>query len=90
MKNDRLIPLRILKLIPDDRWLTAAKIAERYRIKYDSDISVPMVVTILNYLFDEGLITHRKRRRTWGFLTQYSSAEPHSAEPHDDHSFSEN
>jgi ribosomal protein S25 len=85
MKNDQLITLRILKLIPDDRWLTAAKIAERYRIKYDSDISVPMVVTILNYLFDEGLITHRKRRRTWGFLTQYSSAEPQ-----DDHPFSEN
>jgi predicted methyltransferase len=81
MKSEHLIPLRILKLIPDDRWLSAAKLAELYRIRYNSDISVPKVVTILDYLFSEGLITHRKRRRSWGLLTQYSGAEP--AEPDD-------
>ncbi|MHB8560230.1 MAG: hypothetical protein ACYDAP_03580 [Thermoplasmataceae archaeon] len=73
-RNEELIKLRVLKLIPDD-WITASGLSAAYESKYHEPLSNQKTTRILKELHDDALIRVVKKRRSWGFISQYSSKE---------------
>lgn len=79
--NEELIKLRALKLVRDE-WITSSSLSTAYEEKYHEPLSKQKCTRILKELNDDALIKKRKKRRSWGFLTQYSSKEdPLSEKP---------
>ena len=78
--NEELIKLRVLKLIPE-AWITASRLSAAYEEKYHDPISLQKITRILKEMHEDALIRKIKKRRSWGFLTQYSSKEELSKNP---------
>ena len=72
--NEELLKLRVLKLIPDD-WITASSLSAAYEAKYHEPLSNQKSARILKELHDDALIRMIKKRRSWGFISQYSTRE---------------
>lgn len=74
MKDD-ILALRIIKILPDDRWVSASSLAKAYADKFHSEITTAKAAAVLQYLFDNGLIQRKKKRRKWGQIAVYSLGE---------------
>lgn len=74
--RDEILALRFLKILPDDRWLSASALAKAYAEKFHAEITTAKAAAILQYLYDNGLIQRKKRRRKWGQIAMYSASEP--------------
>ena len=72
--NEELIKLRVLKLIPEG-WITASGLSAAYESKYHEQLSNQKTTRILKELLDDALICMKKKRRSWGFISQYSTQE---------------
>lgn len=72
--NEELIKLRVLKLVPED-WTTATGLTIAYEEKYHEPLSKQKITRILKEMHDDALIRKTKKRRSWGFISQYSSKE---------------
>lgn len=66
MKDDELLALRVLKLLPEDRWLSAGALAKAYAERFGPEISTSKMASILQYLFDAGLIQRKKKKPEMG------------------------
>ncbi|MCL5802562.1 MAG: hypothetical protein M1529_01940 [Candidatus Thermoplasmatota archaeon] len=73
-KNEELIKLRVLKLIPE-AWITASSLSAVYEEKYHDALSTQKITRILNEMHKDALIRKTKKRRSWGMISQYSSQE---------------
>lgn len=74
-KNEELVKLRVLKLIPGDRWTTASNLSAEYEAKYHEAISNQKITHILKEMHEDALLQRRKKHKNWGFLYQYSTQE---------------
>ncbi|MHB8560656.1 MAG: hypothetical protein ACYDAP_05750 [Thermoplasmataceae archaeon] len=72
--NEELIKLRVLKLIPE-AWITASGLSAAYEEKYHDAISLQKITRILKEMHQDALIRKTKKRRSWGFVSQYSTHE---------------
>lgn len=74
MKDD-ILALRIMKVLPDDRWVSASALAKAYADKFHTEITTAKAAAVLQYLFDNGLIQRKRKRRKWGQISVYSLAD---------------
>lgn len=80
-RNEELIKLRVLKLIPEASWITASRLSSAYESKYHEALSKQKITRILKEMHDDALIRMAKKRRSWGFIAQYSTQEEPSKNP---------
>ena len=74
--KDKILALRVLKILPMEKWTSASPLAKAYEKKFHVEISTAKMASVLQYLYDNGLVQRRSRRRRWGHIFVYNSAEP--------------
>ena len=70
-----ILALRVLKILPEDAWTSASALAKAYERKFHAEITTAKMASVLQFLYENGLIQRRSRRRRWGLISVYSSAE---------------
>ena len=75
-----ILALRVLKILPEDAWSSASALTKAYEKKFHSEISTAKMASVLQFLYENGLIQRRSRRRRWGLISVYTSADLEAGE----------
>ena len=70
-KSREVLLTRVLALVPDRKYISAASIASAYLEKYWDDVSVSKIAAMLKKLLEEKLVERKERHRHFGTLWAY-------------------